>query len=166
MSDYNDLFGDDEFPEGLSSSQRRSFIRSHVFDMIDFGINQTNALRIYRDHGLGIRSSDFARIYQTANSVIHNPYRISTLDSDSPIRWSNLGVAERRQEETFLFIGDVVFDDLESGEKLFKRYAIDLDVLPTAFDVQELIATEFRSRYGQMVSFVHEVELIGGYYQI
>lgn len=147
-----------------TSGERRKIVYAFIPDMIDEGINQTNALRIFQNNNMGIRSSDFADIYQSFTKDNDLFVNIQSLNGDDYIAENMMQRSTSLNESRFRWIANVSYTDEDGETFVFKNFSIRSDDNRTLDEIYEELYKDIKELYNIPKESIHSAQIVNAYY--
>ena len=161
MSDFLPDLDPSDSP--LSADAKRNLIRSTISYFTSRDISASSALESYRSAGLGIRESDFFKIYREVQGINLRANRINSVNLD---RIPTDAVFEPRQfaqKQRYMFNVAAFIYDSDTGDKRQEVRTI----YRSSLDTMRNMRSDFQGYFDEYPAFgeseVGEVHILGAY---
>lgn len=159
----------DDIPEpnpsgdALSSEAKRGLIIGHIDALLTRAYTQSEALAFYRERGLGIRSSDFATIYNSSFSNYNLAKSVQVAPYSEPLTEDFLGGGKSSNRGKYLYVAEITYLDLTADEEQTGYFGYHSNQLLSPSQIEDLI--QYRATYSDSYrgSEVVDTKLIRGY---
>lgn len=147
----------------LNAETRRGLILGHVEALINRDYSAREALQFYRQHGLGIKSSDFNTLFFSFSTNLGKAQRVKALADRTQITEEYLGVGTINMRAKYLFIVETTYKDMTSENPLKGYFRFDTDELLSKGELEEIIKFWANQHDSYRGAEVLNVNLIKGY---
>ena len=148
----------------LTGASRRAIIRAQLPGLIARGVGQQDALRSFRQAGLGIREGDFGRIYREIAGSEERSSRIQFVTQASQVTENVLDRSRIPFTARYRIGFEIEAEHTLTGERSIRSFSLDLDTLGRRSDLEELARSLFDEGDSFPLERALRVRVRRGYY--
>lgn len=145
---------------------RRDLIKAFVPDMVNEGINQTASHNLFRQYGFGIRSSDFADIYNAANDENALFKNIANLDGSEVIDPDFMRINTNLNDRRFRYVANIAYTNSEQERLFLGSYSLASDTNLTIDEIYSQLEDIIAQHYGELYDGIQSIKLQRAYINI
>lgn len=151
-----------DFADDYTSDQRRKIIRNTLSQLIWEGYSQTSALQVYQDKGLGIKSSDFAQIYNKQKDFNQFFSSIAILRDDEKPTDEHFLPSTYELTAKYRLTAFVTYRNATSEQVEQTFISLDTNKLKTMGQMEQSIYDLWTERYNQTEGDALDITIIYG----
>ena len=130
-----------------NTTERTKVIRTFLPDMLDSGYSGTEALGLFQQSSMGIRSADFFAIRRTILDDTNLTSALRNLSLNETISENSLRVSSRIMEQKYGFLAAYAIEDSSTGDVRYGEWMFYTNQLGEKGDILNQILEDIKSRY-------------------
>jgi len=147
----------------LGAVEKRNVIRSMLPGALEEGYNGNEALKIFKQNGLGIREGDYWGIWREVKGIEEQAQRVKFVRKDANVNPDLFGDLLREQDEDYFFVGRYQYYDEDKDKFVSGIYGMATNTLGQRGEIEERLLDQLRSAYGQVGANQVEMNLVRAY---